>query len=150
MELEKKINDDIKQAMLSKDTRKLAALRAIKAALLLEKTGKDVSSGIIPEQVELRMLQKLVKQRREAAAIYAEKGRHDLAEEENYQASIIEAYLPAKLSVEDLRNIIKDSLNATGATSIKDMGKVMAIVTKQVAGRAENNLIATLIKEMLS
>jgi uncharacterized protein YqeY len=150
MELEKKINDDIKQAMLSKDSRKLAALRAIKAALLLEKTGKDVTAGVIPDEVELKMLQKLVKQRREAAAIYVQQNRPDLAEEETYQATIIEAYLPAKLSEEELRNMIAEAIKTTGASGIKEMGKVMGLVSKQVAGRADNSLIATLVKEMLS
>ncbi|MCE1202409.1 MAG: GatB/YqeY domain-containing protein [Bacteroidia bacterium] len=150
MELEKKINNDIKQAMLSKDSRKLAALRAIKAALLLEKTGKDVTAGVIPDEVELKMLQKLVKQRREAAAIYVQQNRPDLAEEETYQATIIEAYLPAKLSEEELRNMIAEAIKTTGASGIKEMGKVMGLVSKQVAGRADNSLIATLVKEMLS
>lgn len=150
MELEKKINDDIKQAMLSKDSRKLAALRAIKAALLLEKTGKDVSAGVIPDEVELKMLQKLVKQRREAASIYTQQNRPDLAEEETYQAKIIEAYLPAKLSEEDLRKMIAEAIKTTGALGIKEMGKVMGLVSKQVAGRADNSQIATLLKEMLS
>lgn len=150
MELEKKINDDIKQAMLSKDSRKLAALRAIKAALLLEKTGKDVTAGVIPDEVELKMLQKLVKQRREAAAIYVQQNRPDLAEEETYQAAIIEAYLPAKLSEEELRNMIAEAIKTTGASGIKEMGKVMGLVSKQVAGRADNSLIATRVKEMLS
>ena len=103
MGLEILINDDIKQAMRAKDTQKLAALRAIKAALLLEKTGKDVSSGEIPEAVELKLLQKLVKQRRESAAIYKEQNRAELAKEEEYQASIIEAYLPKQLSEEELK-----------------------------------------------
>ncbi len=150
MELEKKINDDIKQAMLSKDSRKLAALRAIKAALLLEKTGKDVAAGIIPDEVELKMLQKLVKQRREAAAIYFQQQRPDLAEEESYQAEIIEAYLPAKLSDDELREMIAKAISSTGVTGVKEMGKVMGLVSKQVAGRAENSHIATIIKEMLS
>src|SRR5512133_1409294 len=101
MELEKLINEDIKQAMIHKDKEKLEALRSIKAALLLEKTGKDVSAGIIPESVELKMLQKLVKQRRESAEIYKAQGRPDLAEPEIFQASIIEKYLPEQLSDED-------------------------------------------------
>jgi len=150
MELEKKINDDIKQAMLSKDSRKLAALRAIKAALLLEKTGKDVTAGIIPDEVELKMLQKLVKQRREAAAIYLQQNRPDLADEETFQAEIIEAYLPAKLSDDELREMIAKAISSTGVSGIKEMGKVMSLVTKQVAGRADNSLIATIIKEMLA
>lgn len=149
MELEKKINDDIKQAMLSKDSRRLAALRAIKAALLLEKTGKDVTAGPIPDEVEAKLLQKLVKQRREAASIYQQQQRPDLAEEELFQATIIEAYLPARLSEDELKNIITQAIATTGATSIKDMGKLMGLVSKQVAGRADNNLVAALIKQML-
>lgn len=150
MELEIKINDDIKQAMLNKDSRKLAALRAIKAALLLEKTGKDNTAGIIPDEVEVKMLQKLVKQRREAAAIYVQQQRPDLADEESYQAAIIEAYLPARLSDDEVRAMVSDAIAATGASGIKDMGKVMGLVSKKAAGRADNSLIAGIIKEQLT
>jgi uncharacterized protein YqeY len=149
MSLEILINNDIKQAMLARDTRKLAALRAIKAALLLEKTGKDVSSGEIPETVELKLLQKLVKQRKESAGIYVAQNRPDLAEEEDYQTAIIEAYLPAQLSNDDIRKIVAGVIAATGATSIRDMGKVMGLASKEVAGRADNQLISSIVKEML-
>jgi len=108
MELEILINNDIKQAMLAKDREKLEALRAIKAALLLAKTGKDLSSGEIPEGVELKMLQKLVKQRRESAEIYISQGRQDLADQEIFQATIIEKYLPQQMSEEDIKAIIVD------------------------------------------
>ena len=106
MNLEKLINNDIKSAMLAKDKRKLAALRAIKAALLLEKTGKDVSSGEIPESVELALLQKLVKQRRESADLYKNQNRPDLAEEEVYQAEVIQAYLPEQMSEEEIKEAV--------------------------------------------
>jgi uncharacterized protein YqeY len=149
MSLEIKINDDIKQAMLAKDTRKLGALRAIKAALLLEKTGKDVSSGEIPESVELKLLQKLVKQRRESAGIYVGQNRPDLADEENYQAAIIEAYLPAQMSDEELKAIVSKVIASVGATSIRDMGKVMGMATKEVAGRADNQVVSAVVKELL-
>lgn len=149
MSLELLINNDLKQAMLAKDTKKLAALRAIKAALLLEKTGKDVSSGEIPESVEMKLLQKLVKQRKESAEIYEQQNRADLAEEENYQASIIEAYLPKQLSEDDLCQIIKEIISETGASSIKDMGKVMGMATKKVAGRADNQTISLMVKKLL-
>jgi uncharacterized protein len=149
MELEKKINEDIKNAMRAKDSRKLNALRAIKAALLLEKTGKDVSSGVIPDSVELKLLQKLVKQRKEAAVIYSEQMREDLAEEERYQADIIQAYLPEKLSEADLKIIINEIISETGASSIKEMGKVMGLASARIAGQAENTLIARLVKELL-
>jgi len=149
MGLEILINDDIKQAMRAKDTQKLAALRAIKAALLLEKTGKDVSSGEIPEAVELKLLQKLVKQRRESAAIYKEQNRAELAKEEEYQASIIEAYLPKQLSEEELKAIIAEIIKETGASSIKDMGKVMGKATAKISGRADNQQISIIVKSLL-
>jgi uncharacterized protein len=149
MELEKKINDDLKDAMRAKDSRKLDALRAIKAALLLEKTGKDVSSGIIPDSVEVKLLQKLVKQRKEAAAIYTEQHRAELAEEELYQADIIQAYLPEKLSDAEIKLIIKEIISETGATSIKEMGRVMGLASSRIAGQAENTTIAQFVKELL-
>lgn len=149
MELEKKINDDLKGAMRAKDSRKLDALRAIKAALLLEKTGKDVSSGIIPDSVEVKLLQKLVKQRKEAAAIYTEQHRAELAEEELYQADIIQAYLPEKLSDAEIKLIIKEIISETGATSIKEMGRVMGLASSRIAGQAENTTIAQFVKELL-
>jgi len=150
MELEKIINDDIKQAMLAKDARKLSALRAIKAALLLEKTGKDVSSGEIPETVELKMLQKLVKQRREAAAIYASQNRSDLEEEEIYQAKIIEAYLPAQMSTDEVKQHITAIISELGANSIKDMGRVIAAANSKLSGKSDNQTIASIVKQLLS
>jgi uncharacterized protein len=149
MELEKMINDDIKQAMLARDSRKLEALRAIKAALLLAKTSKDHSSGEIPESVELHMLQKLVKQRRESADLYISGGRQELAEEELYQAEIIEKYLPKQLSEDEIRIAIQQIINDVGATGIKDLGKVMGAASKQLAGKADNKIIAALVKEIL-
>ncbi len=150
MNLEIIINEDIKQAMLAKDMRKLGALRAIKAALLLEKTGKDVSSGEIPESVELKLLQKLVKQRRESAAIYSEKGRTDMAEEEIYQADIIENYLPKQMGEEEVVALVKEIIAETGASSIKDMGRVMGAASKKAAGRVDNQFISKIVKELLA
>lgn len=149
MELEKLINEDIKQAMMSKDKDKLEALRAIKAALLLEKTGKDVTSGIIPDSVELKMLQRLVKQRRESAEIFKTQGRPDLAENEIFQAAIIEKYLPEQMSDDEVIAIVKQVIAETGATGIKDMGKVMGSASKIVAGKADNKMIAEIIKKLL-
>jgi uncharacterized protein len=149
MELEILINEDIKQAMISKDKEKLEALRAIKAALLLEKTGKDVSSGIIPETVELKLLQRLVKQRRESAEVFKAQGRPDLAEVEIFQAAIIEKYLPDQMSDDEVIAIVKKVIAETGATGIKDMGKVMGTASKLVAGKADNKLIAEIIKKLL-
>ncbi len=144
------INEDIKAAMLARDARKLEALRAIKASLLLAKTGKDMSSGEIPEDVELSILQKLVKQRKESAEIYREQNRPELAETEEFQADIIGQYLPEQLSEEDLQDIIKKIINDTGASDMKDMGKVMGMATKQLAGKADNKKISVIVRQLLN
>ena len=150
MQLEKLINNDLKEAMKAKDKRKLEALRAIKAALLLEKTGKDVADGEIPESVELKLLQKLVKQRKESAALYREQNREDLAEEETYQAAIIEKYLPEQMSEEELEALIRKIVNETGATTMKDMGRVMGKAVQAVAGKADNKVVSALVKKVLN
>jgi uncharacterized protein YqeY len=136
--------------MLAKDSRKLEALRAIKAALLLQKTGKDVSSGEIPESVEMQMLQKLVKQRKESAAIYRDKDRSDMAEEEEYQASVIEKYLPKQLSAEEIEAVVSRIISETGASTMKDMGRVMGLATKELAGKADNKTISNLVRQKLT
>ncbi|MBN2173247.1 MAG: GatB/YqeY domain-containing protein [Bacteroidales bacterium] len=148
MNLEKTINDDIKAAMLSKDKRKLEALRAVKSAILLAKTEKG-SEGNIGDDTGIKILQKLVKQRKESAEIYQAQGRNDLAEEERFQLSVIEKYLPAQMNEADVRKIIQEIISATGAASIKDMGKVMGAATKQLAGKADNKLISGIVKELL-
>ena len=149
MSLAEKINNDLKQAMLAKDKRKLEALRAIKAALLLAKTGKDTSSGEIPESLEMQLLQRLVKQRKESAEVYQSQNRNDLADEELYQASIIEAYLPEQMSEEELLAKVKEIIGQVGATSMKDMGKVMGVATKQLAGKADNKSISAIVRQLL-
>ncbi|MBP7849340.1 MAG: GatB/YqeY domain-containing protein [Lentimicrobiaceae bacterium] len=149
MSLAERINEDMKQAMRARDQRKLEALRAIKAGLLLIKTGKDVGSGEIPEEVEIQLLQKLVKQRRESAEIYKTQARTDLLEEELYQAGVIEAYLPAQLSDEDLKEGLAAIIARTGASTVADMGKVMAAATAEFAGKADNKRIAGLVRQLL-
>ena len=150
MELEKLINDDIKQTMLARDNRKLEALRAIKAALLLEKTGKDLNwNGEIPEEVELKLLQKLVKMRRESAELYKAQNRPDLVEEELFQASIIEKYLPAQMDEAEIETVVKSVINQTGAQTMKDMGKVMGIASKTLAGKADNKTLSEIVKRLL-
>ena len=149
MELEKVINDDIKATMLARDAKKLEALRAIKAALLLEKT-KEGTTGEIPESIELKLLQKLVKQRKESAEIYKGANRKDLAENELYEASIIEKYLPQQFSDEKVKEIIRKIITETGAVSMKEMGKVMGAANKELAGKADNKLISNIVKELLS
>jgi len=149
MSLAERINEDMKQAMRARDQRKLEALRAIKAGLLLIKTGKDVGSGEIPEEVEIQLLQKLVKQRRESAEIYKTQARTDLLEEELYQAGVIEAYLPAQLSDEDLKEGLAAIIARTRASTVADMGKVMAAATAEFAGKADNKRIAGLVRQLL-
>jgi hypothetical protein len=150
MQLEILINNDIKSAMLARDKEKLNALRAIKAALLMEKTGKDVVAGEIPESVELKVLQKLVKQRNEAAAIYRDKGRPELAEEEEFQAKIIQAYLPEQMNETEVEVVVRQVVEEISATGMKDMGRVMGMVTKQLAGKADNRLVSKIVRDLLS
>jgi uncharacterized protein YqeY len=149
MELEKLINDDIKATMLARDSKKREALRAIKAALLLEKT-KEGTTGEIPDTIELKLLQKLVKQRKESAEIYKNADRADLAENELFEASIIEKYLPQQLPEDDVRSIISKIIAETGSTSMKDMGKIMGIANIELSGKADNKLISTIVKDLLS
>lgn len=147
MNIEIIINTDIKAAMLARDTKKLEALRAIKAAMLLEKTkGATVE---IPKEVELSILQKLVKQRKDSATIFKEQGRKDLAEVEIYQAKIIEAYLPQQLSREEMEKVVAEVISQTGASGMKDMGKVMGFASKKMAGQADNKIVSEIVKAML-
>ncbi len=143
--LEERINADIKQAMLNKEKDVLESLRAIKAAILLLKTGK----GEVNEAAELATLQKLVKQRKEAADIFNQQNRSDLAEAELFQASIIERYLPKQLSKEEIETAVKSLISELGATSAKDMGRVMGAASKKFAGTADNKVVAEIVKGML-
>jgi len=149
MSLEQTINSDIKTAMLAKDKKKLEALRAIKSAILLAKTDKG-SSGDIDEDVEMKILQKLVKQRKDSAELYKTQGRNDLYEEEKFQLSVIEKYLPDQMSEDDVKKHVSGIISETGASSMKDMGKVMGMASKKLAGKADNKLIAAIVKELLS
>jgi uncharacterized protein YqeY len=147
MSLFEQINKDIKQAMLNKEKDKLEALRAIKAAFLLAKTEKG-NAELTPEK-ELEIVKKLVKQRKDSAEIYLQNGRKDLAETELFQASIIEKYLPEQLSDEEIEKEVQNIITETGASSMKDMGKVMGIATKKFAGRADNKKVADIVKKLL-
>jgi len=148
MSLEEKINSDIKSAMLAREQEKLEAIRAVKAAILLEKS-KENGTGTIDEAAELRILQKLVKQRRESAELYRSGNREDLAGKEIFEASIIETYLPKQLSQEDVAEKIRQIIEQTGAASMKDMGKVMGIASREFAGRADNKMISEIVKRLL-
>lgn len=149
MELENKINADIKQAMIAKESQKLEALRAIKAALLLAKTSKDAAGGELPEEAGLKLLQKLIKQRQESADIYKSNGRADLADQELFQAGIIETYLPKQLGEDEILLGVQKIIRETGASSVKDMGRVMGMASKEFAGKADNKVIADLVKKLL-
>lgn len=149
MELENKINADIKQAMIAKESQKLEALRAIKAALLLAKTSKEASGGELPEEAGLKLLQKLIKQRQESADIYKQNGRIDLADQELFQAGVIEQYLPKQLSEDEIMQGVKRIITETGASGPKDMGRVMGMASKEFAGKADNKVVADLVKKLL-
>jgi len=148
MSLEEKINSDIKAAMLAREQEKLEAIRAVKAAILLEKS-KENGTGTVDEATELRLLQKLVKQRKESAEVYISGNREDLAKKEIFEASIIEAYLPQQLSQEEVEGKIGQIIAQTGALSMKDMGKVMGMANKEFAGRADNKMISEIVKRLL-
>ena len=148
MGLTDQINEDIKSAMLAREKEKLEALRAIKSALLLIKT-QDASKAEISDDEGIKLLQKLVKQRKETADVYISQGRKDLADVELFQAGIIEKYLPEQLSEEEIRRIVKAIIAETGANSVKDMGRVMGMASASLAGKADNKTIAGLVKELL-
>lgn len=149
MELEKLIGEAIKTSMLARESKKLEALRAIKAAILLEKT-KEGTTGELSEETALKILQKLVKQRRESADIYTGAGRADLAEKELFEAGIIEGYLPQQMTSEEVTAIITQIITQTGASSIKEMGKVMGAASKELSGKADNKMISEIVKKLLS
>ncbi len=148
MSLLDKINADIKSAMLAREKEKLEAIRAIKAALLLAKTEKSAESEI-SEDSEIKLLQKLVKQRRESADIYSSQNRQDLADVELGQLKVIEQYLPTQLSEDEVKKVITAVIAETGASSVKDMGKVMGIAVKKLAGQADNKLISEIVRQFL-
>ncbi|MBQ4205899.1 MAG: GatB/YqeY domain-containing protein [Bacteroidales bacterium] len=150
MNLETQINNDIKQAMLNKEKDVLESLRAIKSAILLLKTGKDAVNGEVSESASIAMLQKLVKQRREAADIYVQQNRQDLADEELFQASIIERYLPKQMSRDEIEEALKAIISEVGASSPKDMGKVMGQASKRFAGKADNRVVSEIVKSLLN
>lgn len=146
MALEEKINADIKSAMLAKEAAKLEALRAVKSAILLLKTSPEGYT----DETELKAMQKMVKQRKETADVYKTQNRADLAEVELAQASIIEAYLPKQMSEDEIKAEVVKIIASVGASSPADMGKVMGVASKQLAGKADGKIISTFVKELLS
>ena len=149
MTLEEKINQDIKTTMLARDQEKLEAVRAVKAAILLEKT-KEGGTGSVSEEAEMKILQKLVKQRKESAELYRAGNREDLAKKELFEASIIETYLPKQMGEEELTAKIKEIISRAEAKTIKDMGRVIGLASKELAGRADNKTVSEIVKRLLT
>ncbi|MEN0096323.1 MAG: GatB/YqeY domain-containing protein, partial [Pedobacter sp.] len=142
------IDQEIKQAMLAKDQAKLRGLRAIKAALLMAKTEKG--SEEITADSEIKILQKLVKQRKESATIYQEQGRNDLFQVEQEEIDVISAFLPKQLDRTEIEQVVAKIIAATGAATVRDMGKVMGMANKELAGKADGKLIGEIVKAQLN
>lgn len=149
MSLEQKVMADLKTAMLAKNEKALRGLRAIKAAILLAKTSEG-AGGELKEDDEIKLLQRLVKQRKDSLEIYQQQHRADLAQKETEEIEVIEKFLPRQVSAEELQLEIKKIMAETGATSPADMGKVMGVATKRLAGKADGKTISSVVKELLS
>ena len=148
MSIQKQVMDQMKVAMKAKDTLALQALRAVKSAFLLAKTATGSQEEITAEQ-EVKIIQKQVKQRKDSAAIFIEQGREDLAAPELAEVAILEQFLPEALSEEDIEKVVLETIAKIGAAGMKDMGKVMGIVSKQLAGQADGKTISTFVKKNL-
>ncbi len=149
MGLQQQVMEQMKAAMKSKDKVALESLRAIKSALLLAQT-EGGSKAEISEENEVKLVQKLVKQRKDSAAIFIAQSRQDLADPELAQAAVIEQFLPEQRSVEEIENVVAQVIETTGASGMKDMGKVMGMVSKQLAGQADGKTISTIVKSKLA
>jgi uncharacterized protein YqeY len=148
MSLTEKIATDLMAAMKARRALELEALRAAKTAFILNRTEKG-ADVVLSADEELKIIQRLVKQRRESAAIYKEQDRQDLYEKEEAEAAVLERYLPAKMSEEELVNALKAIIERTGAKSLADMGRVMGVATKELAGKAEGGAISATVKQLL-
>lgn len=149
MGLQQQVMEEMKAAMKAKDTVTLESLRAIKSALLLAQTEKG-AGGELSEADEVKLVQKLVKQRKDSAAIYKEQGREDLAAPELAQIEVIARFLPEQLSEEEIEKVVVQTIDALGASGMKDMGKVMGMVSKELAGQADGKTISTIVRAKLS
>lgn len=149
MSLEQKIMADLKTAMLAKDEKTMRSLRAVKAAIILAKTAEG-SGGELKEDDEIKLLQKLVKQRKDSLEIYQQQNRADLAQKEQEEIQVIEKFLPQQLSTEQLKKELENIIAETGASSPADMGKVMGVATKKLSGKADGKTISATVKELLS
>ena len=149
MGLQQKVMDAMKMAMKEKDQVALRSLRAVKAAILLAQTESSEKSELTAEE-EIRLVQKLVKQRKDSAAIYNEQGRADLADPELAESAVLEQFLPEQLGEEEITVVVNAVIAETGASSMKDMGRVMGMANSKLAGRADGKMIASVVKARLS
>ena len=149
-QLENQIQSDIKAAMIAKDAVALTSIRAIKAAILLAKTSEGGAKESLEDEEVIKIIGKLVKQRKESAAIYSQQNREDLAQNELAEAKVMEKYLPKSLSEEEVEAALKEIIAQIGASSMADMGKVMGVATKKLAGAADGRVISTIVKRLLS
>ena len=149
MSLQKEVMDQMKAAMKAKDTVALQALRAVKSAFLLAKTATGSQEELTSEQ-EVKIIQKQVKQRKDSAAIFIQQGREDLAAPELAEVAILEQFLPEALSEEDIEKVVLETIAKVGAAGMKDMGKVMGMVSKQLAGQADGKTISGIVKKKLA
>ena len=149
MSLKEIINGDIKQAMLAKRKDELTALRSIKSMILLAETEKG-AVGTLSEEAELKLLSKAAKQRKESAEIFSKEGRTDLSDNENFEYDVIARYLPKAMSEEEVRKEVIEIITELGANSPADMGKVMGVATKKLAGKADGKIIASFVREILT
>jgi uncharacterized protein YqeY len=149
MSLEQQIMGELKTAMLAKDEKSVRSLRAIKAAIILAKTSEG-AGGEINSDVEIKLLQKLVKQRKDSLEIFQQQNRDDLAQKEQEEIAVIEKFLPKQLDENELRQIVSEIIASTGASSAADMGKVMGLATKQLAGKADGKTVSAIVKRLLA
>lgn len=149
MSLETTINEHLKKAMLAKDEKGLRAIRAIKSAILLAKTA-DGATDALSADAEIKLLQKLVKQRKDSIDIFEQQNRPDLAIKEKEEVEVIEQYLPKQLTAEELKPIIAEIIATSGVSGISGLGQVMGIASKQLAGKADGKTISAIVKELLS
>ena len=149
MSLQDKVMGKLKEAMKAKDTVALESLRAIKSAILIAQTESGAKQELTEDE-ELKLVQKLVKQRKDSATLYHEQGRADLADPELAQVTVIEQFLPEQMSEEELQKVVAGIVEKVGATSMKDMGKVMGMVSKELAGKADGKAISNVVKSLLS
>lgn len=150
MSLKERIDTDIKKAMLAKNKDELIALRSIKSAILLAETEKGAATNALSEEVEMKLLTKAAKQRKESGELFQQEGRQDLADKEKYEYDIIAKYLPEPVNEDELALAIQQIIEQVGAVNMQDMGKVMGIATKQFAGKADGKLISNIVKQSLN